>query len=391
MPDVLLVDPDAKARAIAAWGLARDGFDVVAAASGDEALRRAEDSPPRLVLADLDLGDVDGIGLLTELRRRESTRSVPFFFVASGDVAALRERGYRAGAQDVFARPLFVRDLCTLARLHGGRPAQETAASGDLADVRLHFLLRLLVSGGRTGRLRLSPSDAAFAFRSGRIVDAAYGRLRGEAAVLRAAILAEGPFRVEYVAVEERDPMAFTTRDVVHRLFPRVRRWDELRAALPPLWSVLETDFKSLGGQVEAMPPPVRALTRLFDGRRDLRTVVLESDLDDLVAIEVVARLDALGILRRPQGLAPALPRRGQTSSASTGPPDSSRRSSPGLAGDDAVAEGLRRLEGLFATQVHALRILVEMMVEKGLISRDDYLARVKTGNRGPGSGAGAG
>jgi type IV pilus assembly protein PilB len=52
--------------------------------------------------------------------------------------------------------------------------------------------------------------------------------------------------------------------------------------------------------------------------------------------------------------------------------------------GDDGIAEGLARVEALLGSEVRALRVLVQLLVDKGVISRDEYVAKMKApGSKG--------
>jgi signal transduction histidine kinase/CheY-like chemotaxis protein len=67
---VLTVDDDPAARELVATALRAEGFDVVAAASGEEALRLAHEDPPELVICDLVMPDMDGYEVVSRLHAR---------------------------------------------------------------------------------------------------------------------------------------------------------------------------------------------------------------------------------------------------------------------------------------------------------------------------------
>jgi hypothetical protein len=55
-------------------------------------------------------------------------------------------------------------------------------------------------------------------------------------------------------------------------------------------------------------------------------------------------------------------------------PPPPARAQAP----EDPTADSLARIEQLLTSEVRALRVLVQLLVDKGVISRDEYIARVK-------------
>ena len=73
----LLVDDSRDFLASAARMLESQGFEVVGlAASSEEALQLAETQHPDVVLVDVELGDEDGVGLVTQLRERAPAANV---------------------------------------------------------------------------------------------------------------------------------------------------------------------------------------------------------------------------------------------------------------------------------------------------------------------------
>src|SRR5512138_3292821 len=67
---VLVVDDDGAFRRVLAGELERAGYDVTAAASGQEAIARAKELEPHLVLLDLRLPDIGGLEVLRAVRER---------------------------------------------------------------------------------------------------------------------------------------------------------------------------------------------------------------------------------------------------------------------------------------------------------------------------------
>jgi excisionase family DNA binding protein len=94
---VMVVAANERERAVARFALEEEGYDVVEAASAEEALGAIEHGPPDLVLLDVSTQDVDGSELVTRVSERHGIDAVPVIMVADGP-AARRSRGARSGA-----------------------------------------------------------------------------------------------------------------------------------------------------------------------------------------------------------------------------------------------------------------------------------------------------
>jgi two-component system, OmpR family, response regulator RegX3 len=101
---LIVEDEDAIAEPLAE-GLRREGFEVVRAATGAEALAAA---PVDLVLLDLRLPDLDGLDVCRELRERSS---VPIIVVTARGEEADRVVGLELGADDYVVKPFGLREL----------------------------------------------------------------------------------------------------------------------------------------------------------------------------------------------------------------------------------------------------------------------------------------
>ena len=83
---ILVVDDDPLFRELYRTALRFEGFDVSTASDGVAALRSIERNPPSLVILDVNMPCLDGWGVLTELSRWESTKTIPVIVVTASDV-----------------------------------------------------------------------------------------------------------------------------------------------------------------------------------------------------------------------------------------------------------------------------------------------------------------
>jgi DNA-binding response OmpR family regulator len=111
MAAVLVVDDEPIVRDVVTRYLERDGHDVSAAATGDEARAKIEADGPDLVLLDIMLpGETDGLALCRWIR---STSDLPVILVTARGDEADRIVGLELGADDYVTKPFSPRELAT--------------------------------------------------------------------------------------------------------------------------------------------------------------------------------------------------------------------------------------------------------------------------------------
>ena len=103
---ILLVDDDADMRMMTERWLRKDGYTVIAAGSGREALDSLQGFRPDLVLLDYNMPDLDGIGTLTEIRNHPATRDLPVFFLTGMEDEGSRETAEKLNPQGYLQKSL---------------------------------------------------------------------------------------------------------------------------------------------------------------------------------------------------------------------------------------------------------------------------------------------
>src|SRR5581483_3872429 len=108
---VLIVDDNPLVRDLMCHGM-EPHCTVISAADGADALLKAIDNPPDLIISDYRMPGLDGRQLFEKLRSRENTRNIPFVFVASrGDIEEKLRPAVGGGVEDFLSKPFFVTDL----------------------------------------------------------------------------------------------------------------------------------------------------------------------------------------------------------------------------------------------------------------------------------------
>ena len=111
MPDpatILLVDDEESVQKLLTYPLQRDGYRVVQARDGDEALTRFDAEPIDLVVLDVMLPGLDGLEVCRRLRARGS---VPIVMLTARDDELDKVLGLELGADDYITKPFSIREF----------------------------------------------------------------------------------------------------------------------------------------------------------------------------------------------------------------------------------------------------------------------------------------
>jgi two-component system cell cycle response regulator DivK len=110
-PRVLVVDDYPDAREMYAEYLQYSGFDVIEARNGIEALERAADSAPDIILMDLSLPVMDGWEATRRLKADKATASIPIVALTGHALAGILEGAKKAGCDAFVTKPCLPEDL----------------------------------------------------------------------------------------------------------------------------------------------------------------------------------------------------------------------------------------------------------------------------------------
>jgi DNA-binding response OmpR family regulator len=142
-PKILVVDDEPEAVELVEFNLRQTGFEVVTAADGAEALRKARKTTPNLIVLDLMLPELDGLEVCKLLRRDPATAGIPIVMVTAKAAELDRILGLELGADDYITKPFSPRELVLRVKniLQRGRPAGE--------DPNIHKFGELLIDTPR--------------------------------------------------------------------------------------------------------------------------------------------------------------------------------------------------------------------------------------------------
>jgi two-component system phosphate regulon response regulator PhoB len=129
---ILLVEDEQDLLELLRYNLAREGYNVQTAATGEEALKQVRAEPPNLVLLDLMLPGMDGLEVARTLKSREATRHIPIIMLTAKGEEPDVVQGLEVGADDYITKPFSPRVLMARIRavLRRGETAGEEAETG---------------------------------------------------------------------------------------------------------------------------------------------------------------------------------------------------------------------------------------------------------------------
>ncbi|PYQ73461.1 MAG: response regulator [Acidobacteria bacterium] len=110
-PRVLIVDDYPDAREMYSEYLQYSGFDVVEAQNGQEALQRAVDEQPDIILMDLSLPVMDGWEATRRLKADKRTASIPVVALTGHALAGISDGAKKAGCDAFVTKPCLPEDL----------------------------------------------------------------------------------------------------------------------------------------------------------------------------------------------------------------------------------------------------------------------------------------
>ncbi|MGC3958991.1 MAG: response regulator transcription factor [Verrucomicrobiota bacterium] len=141
---ILVVDDESEAVELVEFNLKQAGFEVMSAADGEEAVKKAKANLPALVVLDLMLPEIDGLEVCKLLRRDSATAKIPILMLTAKAAEIDRVLGLEIGADDYVTKPFSPRELVLrikkiLDRGQTKPESRETMRYGDLQiDIPKH-------------------------------------------------------------------------------------------------------------------------------------------------------------------------------------------------------------------------------------------------------------
>ena len=141
---ILIVDDDLDTLRLVGLLLQRKGYEILAADSGAQALEKAREEKPDLILLDVMMPDMDGIEVLRRLRGRQDTSEIPIIMFTAKSQVEDKVVGFETGADDYLTKPTHPAELTARVRsilIRSGsrgddeKPALQKRARGRIISV----------------------------------------------------------------------------------------------------------------------------------------------------------------------------------------------------------------------------------------------------------------
>lgn len=171
-PLVLVVEDEPAQREVLAYNIRAEGFDVVTAAAGDEALIAVRETPPDVIILDWMLPNVSGIEVCRQLKMSTATAKIPIIMLSARTEDTDKVRGLETGADDYITKPYSVAELLARLRTQLRRVRPSTVGERlEYEDIMIDLSEHRVYRGGDT--LSLGPTEfrllTAFMERPGRV------------------------------------------------------------------------------------------------------------------------------------------------------------------------------------------------------------------------------
>jgi two-component system chemotaxis response regulator CheY len=113
---IMTVDDSTVVRQMVNFTLKRAGYEVVEAVDGQDAMNKISDAPVKMLLADLDMPNMNGLELIKELRSRPEYRFIPIVILTTESNVSEKNRGKEAGATGWITKPFRPEQLLTIVK-----------------------------------------------------------------------------------------------------------------------------------------------------------------------------------------------------------------------------------------------------------------------------------
>jgi two-component system, OmpR family, alkaline phosphatase synthesis response regulator PhoP len=133
---ILVVDDEEDILELVRYNLAREGYKILCAASGEEGLKIARAEIPDLIVLDLMLPGVDGLNVTRHLKGDETTRNIPIVMLTAKGEESDIVTGLELGAEDYITKPFSQKVL--VARIRAVLRRELKEAPGEEEALNIH-------------------------------------------------------------------------------------------------------------------------------------------------------------------------------------------------------------------------------------------------------------
>lgn len=141
--NILVVDDEKPISDIVKFNLTKEGYDVVTAYDGEEALAKVNEVNPDLILLDLMLPKIDGLEVAREVRK---DHDMPIIMLTAKDSEIDKVLGLEMGADDYVTKPFSNRELVARVKanlrrqgtINNAQPEEDENSEIEIGDLTIH-------------------------------------------------------------------------------------------------------------------------------------------------------------------------------------------------------------------------------------------------------------
>jgi Flp pilus assembly CpaE family ATPase len=176
---ILIVDDQPLMLRVTGYPLLAEGYDIITAENGADALKKVQTERPDLVILDIMLPDISGLEVCQDIRNKLKLDHLPIIILSGRDQVSDKVKGLEAGADEYVTKPVAPAEMVARVRrlLQRARRVQDTAQSAQrgkgiafigakggagTTTVALNVALALLKRGKRAIAVELRPSFGTF-------------------------------------------------------------------------------------------------------------------------------------------------------------------------------------------------------------------------------------
>jgi len=115
---ILVVDDTEPNVRLLAHVLKKEGYDVLAAFSGEDALKMVSKKKPDIILLDIMMPEMDGFEVCERLKQDEQTKDIPVIFLSALSETESKVKGFKAGGVDYITKPFQREEILVRIELH---------------------------------------------------------------------------------------------------------------------------------------------------------------------------------------------------------------------------------------------------------------------------------
>src|ERR1700746_964223 len=155
--NILVVDDEAQITRVLKTTLSSQGYGIRTAANGSQALQEMKAWPPDLVVTDLRMPTMDGLGLCRNIRAESR---IPIIVLSVKGEEKIKVEALDAGADDYITKPFSVNELLARVRAalrRAAAPPEPELSEIKVGDFHIDFTTRAVMVRGR--EVRLTPKE----------------------------------------------------------------------------------------------------------------------------------------------------------------------------------------------------------------------------------------